>query len=36
MPVTWQPSLIRRVAWASAASIVQASKFGPVRSPDSG
>jgi hypothetical protein len=30
MPVTWQPIRIRRVAWAIAASIVQASKLGPL------
>ena len=36
MPVTWQPILIRLVACAIAASIVQASKFGPAMSPLSG
>ena len=36
MPVTWQPSRIRLVAWAIAASMVQASKFGPAMSPVSG
>jgi hypothetical protein len=36
MPVTWEPSRIRRVAWAIAASIVQASKQGPAMSPLSG
>src|SRR5258708_24963354 len=36
MPVTWQPIRIRLVAWARAASIVQPSRLGPVRSPDSG
>jgi hypothetical protein len=30
MPVTWQPIRIRRVAWVIAASIVQASKLGPL------
>jgi hypothetical protein len=35
-PVTWQPILIRRVSAAIAASMVQPSKFGPVRSPVSG
>ena len=36
MPVTWQPIRIRRVAWAIAASIVQASKLGPAKSGVSG
>ena len=32
MPVTWQPTRILLVAWAIAASIVQASRQGPVGS----